>query len=97
MNAALLSVGSITAPRDVRHKIMALAVDEFMRRFLLNVLPRGFHRIRHYGLFANAGRRNNLARARELLHVVESAEPPPPDALAGIVQPIFVCPDCVRP
>ena len=41
-----------------------------MRRFLLHVLPGGFHRIRHYGLLANAGRREHLARARELLHVV---------------------------
>ena len=51
-----------------------------MRRFLLHVLPGGFHRIRHYGLLANAGRREHLARARELLHVVPAAaEPQPPD------------------
>ena len=49
---------------------MTLAADEFMRRFLLHVLPSGFHRIRHYGLLANAGRREHLAQARELLHVV---------------------------
>jgi Putative transposase/Transposase zinc-binding domain len=78
-----------------RHKTMTLAVDEFMRRFLLHVLPSGFHRIRHYGLIANAGRTENLARVRELLHVVpEPAEPQPPDALVGIVQPTFVCPHC---
>jgi Putative transposase/Transposase zinc-binding domain len=52
-----------------RFKIMTLAVDEFIRRFLLHVLPRGFHRIRHYGLFANGGRAENIARARELLDV----------------------------
>jgi transposase-like zinc-binding protein/putative transposase len=76
-------------------KTMTLAVDEFMRRFLLHVLPSGFHRIRHYGLIANAGRTENLARVRELLHVVpEPAEPQPPDALVGIVQPTFVCPHC---
>ena len=46
---------------------MTLPVDEFMRRFLLHVLPSGFHRIRHYGLLANAARLQNLARARELL------------------------------
>jgi len=51
------------------HKTMTLGVDEFMRRFLLHVLPSGFHRIRHYGLFANAGRKANLAKARALLHV----------------------------
>jgi len=50
-----------------RYKPMTLPVAEFMRRFLLHVLPRGFHRIRHYGLLANAARVENLARARELL------------------------------
>jgi hypothetical protein len=50
-----------------RYKPMTLPVEEFMRRFLLHVLPRGFHRIRHYGLLANAARLENLARARELL------------------------------
>jgi hypothetical protein len=48
---------------------MTLAVDEFIRRFLLHVLPSGFHRIRHYGLFANCGRAENIARARQLLNV----------------------------
>ena len=52
-----------------RQKIMTLASDEFIRRFLIHVLPRGFHRIRHYGLFASAGRAENIARARKLLHV----------------------------
>jgi hypothetical protein len=50
-----------------RAKLMTLAVDEFIRRFLLHVLPDGFHRIRHYGLFANGGRAETIARARELL------------------------------
>src|SRR3954470_1833612 len=49
--------------------ITTLGTHEFIRRFLLHILPKGFHRIRHYGLLANAARRNNLARARELLHV----------------------------
>ena len=52
-----------------RQNIMTLASDEFIRRFLIHVLPRGFHRIRHYGLFASAGRAGNIARARKLLHV----------------------------
>jgi hypothetical protein len=83
------------AKSKTRYKTMTLSANEFMRRFLLHVLPGGFHRIRHYGLLANAGRRNNLARARELLHVVaEPAEPQPPDAPTAIVQPIFVCRDC---
>ena len=50
-----------------RYGTMTLATNEFIRRFLLHVLPRGFHRIRHYGLLASGGRRDNLARARELL------------------------------
>ncbi len=49
-------------------KVMTLASDEFIRRFLIHVLPHGFHRIRHYGLFASAGRADNIARARELLN-----------------------------
>jgi len=48
-------------------KIMALAVDEFLRRFLLHVLPRGFVRIRHFGLLANGQRRSAISRARHLL------------------------------
>ena len=57
-------------------KVMTLAVDEFIRRFLIHVLPGGFHRIRHYGLFANAGRAENIARARHLLHVPEPHRQP---------------------
>jgi hypothetical protein len=56
-----------------RHGRMTLPVAEFMRRFLLHVLPRGFHRIRHYGLLANATRVEHLARARALLET----RPPP--------------------
>jgi hypothetical protein len=50
-----------------RYKRMTLATDEFIRRFLIHVLPHGFHRIRHYGLFASAARAGNVARARQLL------------------------------
>ena len=77
-----------------RYKDMTLAADEFMRRFLLHVLPGGFHRIRHYGLLANAGRKENLARARKLLHVVPGDPTEAPSADMPIVQPTFVCPDC---
>jgi Putative transposase len=52
-----------------RFKTMTLATDEFIRRFPMHVLPRGFHRIRHYGLLANSGRAGNVAKARELLAV----------------------------
>jgi Putative transposase/Transposase zinc-binding domain len=54
-----------------RQKIMTLAAAEFIRRFLIHVLPGGFHRIRHYGLFANSSRLDNVARARQLLAVPE--------------------------
>jgi Putative transposase/Transposase zinc-binding domain len=50
-----------------RTKRMTLAVAEFIRRLLIHVLPDGFHRIRHYGLLANGGRADNIARARRLL------------------------------
>ncbi len=53
-------------------KVMTLPTDEFIRRFLIHVLPSGFHRIRHYGLFANTARAKNIARARELLGVSEA-------------------------
>jgi hypothetical protein len=54
-----------------RQKIMTLAAHEFIRRFLIHVLPSGFHRIRHYGLFASASRADNVAQARQLLAVPE--------------------------
>jgi hypothetical protein len=50
-----------------RYKLMTLATDEFIRRFLIHVLPRGFHRIRHYGLLAKTSGAANIALARELL------------------------------
>jgi hypothetical protein len=52
-----------------RFKTMTLATSEFIRRFLIHVLPSGFHRIRHYGLFASGSRSDNIARARELLAI----------------------------
>lgn len=66
-----------------RQRVMTLAPHEFIRRFLLHVLPHGFHRIRHYGLLASSARKAEIARARELLAVappaakpVEASEPP---------------------
>jgi hypothetical protein len=53
---------------------MTLDPHEFIRRFLLHVLPKRFHRIRHYGLLANGGRAENIARARALLGVSSAAE-----------------------
>jgi len=76
-----------------RHKIMTLAPYEFMRRFLLHVLPAGFHRIRHYGLLANGNRRDCLADARAALHAnveVPATEP-------AMRAPAFICRHCGRP
>ncbi len=55
---------------------MTLATHEFIRRFLIHVLPHGFHRIRHYRLFANGNRAANIARARDLLAVPSRQKPP---------------------
>jgi hypothetical protein len=60
-----------------RQQVMRLTVEEFIRRFLIHVLPRGFHRIRHYGLLAGSARKASLTLARELLDV---AAPPDPRA-----------------
>jgi hypothetical protein len=60
-----------------RQRVMTLGTDEFIRRFLLHLLPRGFHRIRHYGLLSASARKASLARARELLAIA----PPTDDDL----------------
>ena len=60
-----------------RFRTMVLAPDEFIRRFLLHVLPNGFHRIRHYGLLASATCKANIARARELIAMPVAAMDPP--------------------
>jgi hypothetical protein len=52
---------------QARYRTMTLSADEFIRRFLLHVLPKGFHRIRHYGLLASAACKANIARAKELI------------------------------
>ncbi len=78
-----------------RQKRMTLKPHEFIRRFLIHVLPTGFHRIRHYGLFANANRTGNIARARELLNVPapqgETEASTESNELPGYVKP---CPCC---
>lgn len=91
------------AKERARHKTMTLTSDEFMRRFLLHVLPAGFHRIRHYGLIANTTRKDNLARARELLRVektIETADAETNDADTADgsdESATYVCPDCGAP
>ncbi len=71
-----------------------------MRRCLLLVLPNGFHRIRHYGLLANARRKNNIAAARALLDAPASLSPvDPKTATASSISPrsTFVCRHCGAP
>ena len=80
-----------------RYKTMTLAADEFIRRFLIHVLPKGLHRIRHYGLLAKSNRATNLARARELLAVPWPAKEPEPSAASATDEPrvlLHPCPCC---
>ena len=63
-----------------RAKVMTLAVNEFIRRFLIHVLPGGFHRIRHYGLLASSTRVESIARARQLLNAPAPQQPSEADA-----------------
>jgi Putative transposase/Transposase zinc-binding domain len=80
-----------------RAKVMTLATDEFIRRFLIHVLPTGFHRIRHYGMFASHKRGENVARARELLNSpAPQAETTNPDAANADEPPALAhpCPCC---
>jgi hypothetical protein len=74
-----------------RQQVMTLTADEFIRRFLLHALPKGFHRIRHYGLLASGTRKANLERARQLLAIA----PPPVDEVTSAPQPTLPpCPCC---
>jgi len=77
-----------------RRSVMRLATDEFIRRFLIHVLPDGFHRIRHYGLLASARRKVNIAKARSLLGAETTK---PDDPLTAEIIPLTLrepCPDC---
>ena len=66
-----------------RYNTMTLPTHEFIRRFLTHVMPKGLHRIRHYGLFANGNRAANIARARELLAVPSRPKPAETSATAA--------------
>ena len=90
------------AKGKTRYKAMTLSPEEFMRRFLLHVLPGGFHRIRHYGLLANGSRRLSLAAARQLLGVHADATADIAGETAAndepsLKPPTFVCRHCGRP
>ena len=87
--------------QEAKTKVMTLAADEFMRRFLLHTVPDGFHRIRHVGFLANGHRTAKLALCRALL-AVPAPEPPPTEGyheryhrLTG--HDFGVCPDCGGP
>ena len=74
-----------------RQQVMTLTADEFIRRFLLHVLPQGFHRIRHYGLLAGSARKDGIALARRLLGVAPQAEDDALDDPPDVRPP---CPCC---
>jgi len=85
-----------------RYKTMTLSPGEFIRRFLIHVLPKGFHRIRHYGLFANGAltRAEAIARAREFIAAAQPARPAhtqAPDGAAQTDKPAHPCPCCGGP
>ncbi len=82
-----------------RQKVMRLATPEFIRRFLIHVLPDGFHRIRHYGLLASAKRKTNIAKIRALLCVQRAEHPAEPEPKSEIT-PLTLrepCPCCGGP
>jgi len=85
--------------QDGKTKVMTLAADEFIRRFLQHTVPDGFHRIRHIGLLANRHRTAKLALCRDLLAALPPPDPQPPrrwqDRLRALTgHDIEVCPGC---
>jgi len=76
------------AKRRDRYQTMTLATPEFIRRFLIHVLPRGFHRIRHYGLFANPVRAKHTADSNSPIKGTTDDEPP---------TSTYTCPACGAP
>jgi hypothetical protein len=80
----------------VRYKPMTLSTDEFIRRFLIHVLPKGFHRIRHYGLLANPVRRDKLAQLRHALNAPDATSEHDVE-ISATPSPTFVCRTCGTP
>ena len=86
--------------RERRHRIMRLTPDEFIRRFLLHVLPEGFHRIRHYVFLANGRRAEKIERCRRAIAILAKDAETAPGSCAPGRQPVDranaprVCPDC---
>jgi hypothetical protein len=81
-----------------RYNTMTLKPDEFIRRFLMHVLPNGFHRIRHCGLLASGTKTETIARARQLIATVAPVQtahqPQPPDSAPATDQATHPCPCC---
>ena len=77
-----------------QQKVMTVSAFEFIRRFLLHVLPDGFHRIRHYGFLANSVRVASIAKARALLAVPTSEEAPCTDDALASDAAAPPCPSC---
>ena len=107
-NERLVSAGANTVrlrfkdyAREGRRKVLALDALEFLRRFALHVLPRGFNRIRHYGLIANRNKRALLLRARAALHAPAPEREAAAESIATFWQrvagiDIGRCPNCPR-
>lgn len=85
--------------RGYRQKVMRLATPEFIRRFLIHVLPDGFHRIRYYGLLASSARKKNITKIRALLCVqrAEQTTTPEPEAETAPLTLREPCPSCGGP
>jgi hypothetical protein len=81
-----------------RYKTITLKPNEFIRRFLIHVLPKGFHRIRHCGLLASGTKTETIARARELIATATPAQTAqkqqPPESAAATDKPTHPCPCC---
>jgi len=79
------------------HKLMSLSLDEFLRRFLLHLLPKGFVRIRHFGFLANRRRATLLPLCLQALHAVQPSPTQPGTSPAQEPRPLWVCPKCGGP
>ena len=87
--------------RDSAHhneqKVTSLSLDEFLRRFLLHLLPKGFVRIRHFGFLANRRRTTLLPLCRQALDTVPPPQAEAPTSTAKVPTPLWLCPKCGGP
>ena len=79
------------------HKLMSLALDEFLRRFLLHLLPKGFVRIRHFGILANRRRATLLPLCLQLLGALPLSSTEPETSVVQPGSPLWLCPQCGGP